>query len=390
MNSPSYCCNPPKPKGMLIGLILMVFALSASPWIEGLHARLVSEHIKQVQIKAGKISGRSQGIENFEAGENYWRDELKWHWIDKEHDRLYGIANLSLADLLLRKARYYGLPIPIELEYFYKEGLKVEAALGGNLVDMTYAAEGLAYYYQLQKRFDDSEMLLKKKLASLENPYTYRGMEIVSQLSDQYVEQKRYTKAIRLWTETFSAWEKSGAPKFVNPWHVLQLASALHANGEYAKVVEVCDKELRTCNGQDSGTLLRPYLADALHKLGRNEEAIAQYSIDLKLERQRRGWAFSDGKYRLMEKPLPDTETGAASDLFALGEIYLEQKQYTKAEPLLKEALDIGKKKLAKRQPAWIRKSEIEWTRKVSTTLAKLYLSQGRNNEAVDVMSNAP
>ena len=76
--------------------------------------------------------------------------------------------------------------------------------------------------------------------------------------------------------------------------------------------------------------------------------------------------------------PLPDTQTGAGSDLFALGEIYFEQRQYAKAEPLLVEALDIGNRKLKEEQPAFVRESETEWVAKVQHTLEKLHKCQGR------------
>ncbi len=376
MINPANLGNLPTPVGTFATVFLSLLAVVTSPFLVPLHDHLEWQHISHVEIKAGHLSHFQFGKEEFDACEIYWRNELKWHLIDKTHDRLYGIANVRLADVLCRKSRYYGLPIPAELEALYIEGLKVEEALDEEPGHLANAAEALANFYQLRKRYVDSENILKTKLASLKNPYAHRGMEIITQLGDQYIEQKRYQEAVTLWTETFSKRKKFAAFKWEDPFYLCELARAYHGMGDYSHVIAICEKALRY--GNSANTQLRPYLANALHKLGRDEEAISHYSRDLKFERERRGWTRIGDKFVMSATPLPDTQTGAGSDLFALGEIYFEQRQYAKAEPLLVEALDIGNRKLKEEQPAFVRESETEWVAKVQHTLEKLHKCQGR------------
>lgn len=384
MNSLPFWCRLPKPRGAFVLLIFSAVAVLCSPLAIQLHSKVEDEYIYRVLLKEGQSSRFGFGRENFDACEKYWRSELRWHWIDVKHDRLYGIAKVRLAGVIQRKARYFGKPIPAEAEELLKDGVQVEEALGGELYCVQNATEELANNYQLRKLYDESEKLLKQKLASLKFGYSHRVQEIISQLADQYIEQKRYADAVNLLTSTFQKLKTMGLREPGYPWYFFQLIQAYHAMGEYNQIVSIC--KTPAYSSAIPVTPIRSYLADSLHKLRRNDEAIALYKEDLNYERQRR-WYSGDTRVWV---PLPDTQSRAASDLFALGEIYFEQKEYAKAEPMLKEAIDIGKRKLLEKQPEWIRKSETQWLKEASTTLAKVYCSQGRINTAADVMATSP
>lgn len=361
-------------------MFFVVVFIQSVPLLIDKQSALENEHIEQTMLKEGKLCGLAgffSGVENFAAREKFWREELKTHTGDVSRDRLYGIGCVRLADIQVRRARHFETPIPKEAERLYNEALKVENNLGGKLYEVVGAAESLADLYQAQGRLAECETLLKQKMASLtRRENSRRMMEIVTSLVSLYVDQKRYQDAVVILTNEFRERELLGFPKYGEPWNLYELARVYYSMGDYVQTVSTCEEAIRLYGYGITNSPLRSYLAEALHKLGRVDEAEVQYKLDLQLNRQRTMW---NGQKSI---PIPDTKNGADSDLFSLGEIYIEQERFAEAEPLLHEALNICLQKLNDKMPDWQRKSELEWTKKVQAGVIKLYRLQGRKKEA--------
>lgn len=337
-----------------------------------------NEHISQIMLQEGKSCGMAgffSRVENFAAGEKFWREELKTHTGDVSRDRLYGIGCVRLADILVRRALYSETLIPKEAERLYNEALKVENNLGGKLYEITGAAESLADLYQAQGRLAECESLLKQKMASLKRrENSRRVMEIVTSLVSLYVDQKRYHDAIEILTNEFQERELLGLSKYGEPWNLYLLSQIYYSMGNYSKTVAVCEEAIKIYDYGITETPIRSYLAASLRELGRTKEAEAQYRLDLKYNRMRGMW---DGKAWI---PMKDTQNGSSSDLRALGEICLNQHRYAEADAFLKEALKIGQEELALEGPIFAKNAQRNFVKEIGKDITKLNRLQGNTN----------
>lgn len=362
---------------MLIFVLANLVLLACVPAVSTNLKNAEIEYISSLLRKESEAGGYSSGVVNYYTAEYFWREKLRYSAMASGRDRAMGVGFVRLANILKSRARLLEIDTPKEVELLYKRGIEIENNLGGTLYYFTYATEGLAEYYEENGEYDKSEALLKQKLRSVDRQTdSRRAMGIVIQLVEQFIKQNRWSEGIGLLTNEFRERESIGISKYETPENLSELAKLYYWSGNYTKAVDTCEEAIRVYGEAIRYTPTRLYFAASLRKLGRLNEAKTQFQIDLKDERQRQMW---DGK---TSRKVHIALGNASDDLHSLGEICVEQGEYSEAEVFFKEALQIGLWQAQLNERISARKKSARFVRRVCSDLEKLYTKLNRPDKA--------
>lgn len=309
---------------------------------------------------------------NYQAAEKLWRDELAARSFNSGRNVMYAKVATKLADLLSSESERLGTSQLEEAEKLYNESIKVYENLDGT-ADSSEAVEGLACLYDSQGKTADAEIQYKRCFNALKNqsPLKYKRIsDISTELVELLEKQKRYIEAEKLLQEVIDIGEKTDLFLHGQDGMKLgELAKLYCWQGRYAEAALMYESAMK--HGVSDINYMRSQLAYSLHKLGRDVEAEKLYKQNL--DRL--------GCFQLPPELRP-FDAQRSNNLRDLGELYLDQRRFSEAEPLLKEAININNQCMKANDSHSFLRFYLDDTKRLYQKLAKLYQLQGRKKEA--------
>jgi len=315
------------------------------------------------------------------AAEKLWRDELNNHKCNPSHDWLNANCSLKLADVLTLNAKSSEEPYSAEAVKLYKDAARTFENLNA-VFEAASAYESLGDYYQTHDKLEDAELCFQKSIEGYNqsrSKFCYYSQEVVSSLVDMYVRQKRYGDAINLLTEQLAAIRarKTEGP-IADGLTLFELGKVYSAKGSYEEAKNYFREAL--VQGTPHPNLVISFIAFGENKLGHKKEAEIEYKKVVEYER-----ATLKNRFAGLSSPW-----NLGSALEDLGEFYMEDKRVDEAIPLLQEAFTIRQNEFSSNDVfPMSKKIKVEALKKISTSLAAAYHSQGNESFAREVLKTA-
>jgi tetratricopeptide (TPR) repeat protein len=313
--------------------------------------------------------------ECFAAQERIWRDELNLPEFSPLQAAFHSISERKLGELLLAEAMYFGVTPSSEIEVLYS---------GFCSKDPTTTID-LANLYVARGRRKEAELIYKEAYANMKARKSADWEcqmdldNVLGPLEDLYESQHRYTDSEALLRDAL-AFSVNRRMQFAPQYFLEQLAVLYSKHGRLTKAKESFNEALRSLllasTAQGDAHLiarLRSGLGRVDHRLGRCADAEANLKASIMLFQQNGG----------------DSAEYSGPAMIDLGQLYLADKRYVDAEPLLKLALRLNELELHKDLSISDRKIRLHDYEASANSLAEVYQAQGRNAAAQAVLVDA-
>lgn len=303
---------------------------------------------------------------NFRLAEDYFRDVLKLrkrNGGDKTVDYAHTLNNLAILYKVSGRASL--------AEATYEEALALyKATVGDNNPAYAEVVSNLANLYYSQANYKKAEQMYEESRKIIETSYGKNSLQYAMALRDlakiHYVKSE-YAAAEPLYEEALQILKSRGSNNKEYAAIINDLASLYRMQGNEAKALPLLEESIKI-NKEILGEK-HPEYARSLYQL-----AIISYKKEGATPKVKK--MYEDVVEICRANPADANLYGSA--VGALANLYNNDGDFTKAEPLYKEGIKVSRQNLGKKHPTYARNV---------SNLAVLYRQKGKFDKAIEMFS---